>query len=442
MRNELSATLKLSIPIIITNMSQIALGLIDSAMVGAINYKQLAASSLALNAIAIPQIICIGLTIAIAPLVAIARGRQDAVTASGVLYNGVWLNTLFSAFVALVCIAATPLLDHLGQDEEVALLSQPYFRVIAWSLLPMIIFLSIKQFSDALEMAKTGMIIGLASIPVNALLNWIFIYGIWGAPRWELFGAGVGTLLTRVFQAILMIMIVLYHPAYKRYIAARRQAWHLRREKLKELLHIGIPSGLQYAMEAGAFAVSGIMVGWLGATAQASHQIALNMASFSFMASLGLAQGGSIRVSHSFGRNDWGAIRRIGISTIYGGIAYGIFCVTYFILLRHQLPLIFTKEPAVIQMAAILLFYAAIFQVSDATQTIGVGLLRGIRDVKLPTLLVAIAYWGIGIPVGYLLAFPLKMGASGIWLGLVIGLTASSVFCNRRFLIKTKIIPG
>ena len=442
MRNELSATLKLSIPIIITNMSQIALGLIDSAMVGAISYKQLAASSLALNAIAIPQIICIGLTIAISPLVAIARGRQDAVTASGVLYNGIWLNTLFSALVAFICVVGTPVLANLGQDPEVAVLSQPYFQIISWSLIPMIIFLSVKQFSDAIEMTKTGMYIGLASLPVNAFLNWIFIYGIWGAPRWELFGAGVGTLLTRVFQAIVMILIVLYHPAYKRYVAASRLAWQIKWKQIRELLHIGIPSGMQYAMEAGAFAVSGIMVGWLGATAQASHQIALNIASFSFMASLGLAQGGSIRVSHAFGRNDLPAMRRIGISTIYGGFAYGFFCVAYFILLRYQLPMIFTKEPAVIQMAAILLFYAAIFQVSDATQTIGVGLLRGIRDVKLPTLLVAIAYWGIGIPVGYWLAFPMKMGASGIWLGLVVGLTASSVFCNRRFLVKTRIIPA
>jgi multidrug resistance protein, MATE family len=331
MRNELSATLKLSIPIIITNMSQIALGLIDSAMVGAISYKQLAASSLALNAIAIPQIICIGLTIAISPLVAIARGRQDAVTASGVLYNGIWLNTLFSALVAIICVVGTPMLANLGQDPEVAVLAQPYFQIISWSLIPMIIFLSVKQFSDAIEMTKTGMYIGLVSLPVNALLNWIFIYGMWGAPRWELFGAGVGTLLTRVFQSIVMILIFLYHPAYKRYVAASRLAWQLKWKQIRELLTIGIPSGMQYAMEAGAFAVSGIMVGWLGATAQASHQIALNIASFSFMASLGLAQGGSIRVSHAFGRNDRVAMRRIGISTIYGGLCVWIFlrCLFY-----------------------------------------------------------------------------------------------------------------
>ncbi len=439
MRNELSATLKLSIPIIITNMSQIALGLIDSAMVGAIGYKLLAASSLAINVIGIPQIICIGLTVAISPLTAIARGRQDAVTASGVLYNGIWLNTLLTLLVSLLCVLGSPLLMHLKQDPEIAGMAIPYFNIIAWSLIPMIFFLSLKQFSDALEMTKTGMMIGLASLPVNALLNWIFIYGHWGAPRWELFGAGVGTLLTRILQAIAMCILILYHPVYKRYIAARRQAWHLKAKQLKELLHIGIPSGLQYAMEAGAFAISGIMVGWLGATAQAAHQIALNIASFSFMAALGLAQGGSIRVSHSFGRNDIVGLRRIGISTMYGGIGYGLFCVLYFIALRFQLPLLFTREPSVIELSATLLFFAAIFQVSDATQTIGVGLLRGIRDVRIPTILVALAYWGIGIPIGYWLAFGMKMGASGIWLGLAIGLTASSVFCNRRFLKKTTL---
>jgi MATE family multidrug resistance protein len=439
MRKELLATLRLSIPIIITNMAQIALALIDSAMVGAISYKQLAASSLAINAIGIPQIVCIGLTMAVSPLVAIARGRQDAVQASRVLYNGAWLCTLAALVIALICVVGSPLLDQLRQDPEVAALAQPYFRVLSWSLIPMILFLAVKQFSDALEMTKTGMALALATLPVNAMLNWIFIFGKLGAPRMELYGAGVATLITRILVAIAMICIVLYHPAYKRYIAARRQAWHLKGKQIRELLHIGIPSGMQYAMEAGAFAVSGVMVGWLGATAQAAHQIALNIASFSFMAALGLSLGGSIRVSHAFGRGDRVLMRKIGISTIYGGIAYGIFCVVYFILLRYQLPLIFTKEPAVISLAASLLFFAAIFQISDSTQAIGVGLLRGIKDVKLPTILVAVAYWGIGIPVGYWLAFYREMGAAGIWLGLVMGLTASSLLCNWRFLKKTQL---
>lgn len=439
MRTELAKTLKLSIPIIITNMAQIALSLIDSAMVGAISYKQLAASSLAINAIGIPMIICIGLTMALSPLVAIARGRQDAIQASRVLYNGVWLCTLAASVIAIICVVGSPVLDKLRQDPDVATLAKPYFRILSWSLIPMILFLSIKQFSDALEMTKTGMVLALATLPVNAFLNWVFIFGNLGAPRWELYGAGVATLITRILTAIVIIIIVLYHPAYKRYIAARRQAWHLKRKELKDLLHIGIPSGMQYAMEAGAFALSGIMVGWLGATAQAAHQIALNIASFSFMAALGLSLGGSIRVSHAYGRGDHALMRKIGISTIYGGIGYGIFCVLYFVLLRYQLPLIFTKEPAVIALAASLLFFAAIFQISDSTQAIGVGLLRGIKDVKIPTILVAIAYWGIGIPVGYWLSFNRGMGAAGIWLGLVIGLTASSILCNGRFLRKTAL---
>ncbi len=420
-------------------MAQIALGLIDSAMVGAIDYKLLAASSLAINTIGIPQIICIGLTMAISPLVAIARGRQDAVAASKVLYNGVWICTIATFGIALACATGSGLLEHLGQVPEVAKLAIPYFEIMAWSLIPMIIFLSIKQFSDALEMTKTGMALALATLPVNAFLNWVFIYGKLGVPRLELYGAGIATLITRILSAILLIVIVLYHPAYKRYIAARRQAWHLQTQSIRDLLAIGVPSGLQYAMEAGAFAVSGIMVGWLGATAQAAHQIALNIASFSFMAALGLSLGGSIRVSHAYGRNDPGQMRKIGISTLYGGIGYGIFCVLYFVLLRYQLPLMFTKEPAVISMAAGLLFLAALFQISDSTQTIGVGLLRGIRDVKVPTVLVTIAYWVIGIPMGYWLAFNREMGASGIWLGLVLGLTASSILCNRRFLKKTAL---
>jgi MATE family multidrug resistance protein len=438
MLKEFFATLRLSVPIIITNMAQIALGLIDSAMIGAINYKQLAASSLAINAIGIPQIVCIGLTMAVSPLVAIARGKQDSVQASTIVYNSVWLNIAASLLVAIICVLLAPQLSNLGQDAEVATLAQPYFVIISWSLIPMIVFLTVKQFSDALEMTKTGMVLGLLALPINALLNYLFIYGKAGFPEWQLYGAGIATFITRLLMALAMLAIVLYYPAYSRYIAARRQAWHLRLKTMKELLAIGIPSGLQYAMEAGAFSVSGIMVGWLGATAQAAHQIALNIATFSFMAALGLSLGGSIRVSHAFGRGDKPLMRRIGISTLYGGLAYGIFCVFYFVLLRHKLPLIFTTEPAVISLASSLLFLAAVFQVSDSTQTIGVGLLRAIRDVKIPTLLVAIAYWVIGIPVGYWLAFQQQMGAAGIWLGLVLGLTASSILCNSRFLSKTK----
>ncbi|HMP92659.1 MAG TPA: MATE family efflux transporter [Phnomibacter sp.] len=434
LRQQAAATLRLSGPLIISNIAQVGLGLIDSAMVGAISYKQLAASSLVINAIAIPQVICIGSTIAITALVSIARGQQSTLRASSYAYNGFWLCMGLSLLIATLCSLATPLLFRLGQDPEVAALAKPYYLLMAWGLVPMTLFLSLKQFSDALEHTRTGMLLAVASLPLNAMLNWIFIYGKWGLPRMELAGAGLATVMSRVVLFVVMLAIVLKHPVYTAYVKVQAQAWHLRLKSLKELLHIGLPTGAQLAMGAGAFSVSGIMVGWLGATAQAAHQIALNLASTTFMAVLGLAMGASIRVSAAYGAGQPGTMKSIGQSTIATGLLYGSFCALLFITLRFQLPYLFNNEPAVVTLAASLLVIAALFQVSDSLQCIGAGLCRGRKDVKMPTLLVAVAYWVIGIPVGYWLAFGLNMGAAGIWWGFVAGLSMAAIFLNRRFL--------
>jgi multidrug resistance protein, MATE family len=439
MFKEFSKTFTIAVPIIISNISQISLGLIDSAMIGSVDYKQLAASSLVINIIAIPQVLGSGMTVAISPLVAIANGKQDVHSASKTLFNGFLLSTIFALIIAIAMVAGKQLLFNLGQDIEVANLATKYYIVMAWSILPMLMFLAVKQFCDALEFTKTAMVLSLISLPMNAFLNWIFIYGNWGAPRLELYGTGIATLITRIIILIVLIAVVLNHRVFRPYVKARKRAWKINFKTWSELLHIGIPSSLQYGMEAAAFSVSGIMIGWLGATAQAAHQIALNLASTTFMAALGLSLAGSIRVANAYGRNDKVQMREIGLSTIIGGLVYGSLCGLLFILLKNQLPFIFTNNLHVASIAGTLLVFGALFQISDATQAIGVGLLRGTKDVKLPTAFVAIAYWIIGIPVGYYLAFVLKMGASGIWLGFVTGLTASSLLLNFRFLNRSKI---
>ena len=203
-------------------------------------------------------------------------------------------------------------------------------------------------------------------------------------------------------------------------------------------MYIGIPSSLQIGMEAGAFAVSGILIGTISAVAQASHQIALSCASFTFMVSMGLAQAGSIRVSNAFGRRDWPKISVIGKSTLIVALLYGTFCAISFGVFRNQLPKLFNDNADVLRMAAMLIVFAAIFQISDSTQAIGAGLLRGIKDVKYPTIMITIAYWVVGLPFGYILAFVFNMGASGIWVGLITGLTLASLFLIIRFLKMAK----
>jgi MATE family multidrug resistance protein len=255
----------------------------------------------------------------------------------------------------------------------------------------------------------------------------------------ELAGAGWATLITRTLLFGALCLVILKHGTFKKYVAVRRRQWVLRGTTLRELLGIGIPSSLQIGMEAGAFAVSGIIIGTISAVAQAAHQIALSCASFTFMVSMGLAQAGSIRTSNAFGRADWFKISVIGKSTLLTALGYGVFCAMAFALFRKQLPGVFNNNAQVLQLASLLLLFAALFQISDSTQAIGAGLLRGIKDVRTPTVLIGIAYWVIGLPSGYLFAFQLGMGAAGMWAGFILGLTFASLFLIIRFLKKSRM---
>ncbi|MEO5890536.1 MAG: MATE family efflux transporter [Ferruginibacter sp.] len=432
-RNEAFKTWKLSAPIILGELTQMALGIIDSIMVGKISYQHLAAAALVNSVMNIPFVLGFGMTMSISQTVSMANGRKDDLRVSHYLYNGFWLCTISAIIIALVLNFSKNILFHIGQDESVATLGVPYLQIMGWSIIPMMMFIGIKQFTDGLERTRTAMMLSILALPINILLNWLLVYGNWGFPRLELTGAGYGTLMTRVLILVIFVIVLFVHPFFKRYMAVRKDQWKLRMDTIKELLHIGVPSGLQVGMESGAFAVSGIIIGTLGAVQLAAHQIAISCASVAFMVSWGLAQGGSIRVSNAWGRNNWNDIANIGKSTLVSGICYGILGVLLFALFRNILPLAFNNDTEVLGLASVLMLYAAVFQVSDATQAIGVGLLRGVKDVKVPTLYIAIAYWVVGIPVGCLMAFTFKMGAAGMWIGFVSGLTFSSLFLNNRF---------
>lgn len=438
MRSEASQTIRLAVPIIIGELAQMSLHIIDSAMVGAIGYRQLAATALVVNAMNIPFVFGIGMTISVSQMVSMAHGRKDHHQVSHYLFNGFVLCAVTAILISLAMVWGRGIVFHLGQDPEVAALAMPFMKLIGLSIIPMLLFMTLKQFTDGLEFTRTAMVLSLCALPVNIFLNWVLIYGNLGFPRLELLGAGWATLITRSLIFLMLAIVVLRHRTFKRYISVGHLQWRLKWKSIRELLHIGIPSSLQIGMEAGAFAVSGIIIGTLGAVPQAAHQIALSCASFTFMVSMGLAQAGSIRVSNAFGTRNWPKISAIGRSTLLTALIYGIFCAGLFVAFRHLVPRAFNDNTTVIEMAALLLLFAGLFQISDSTQAIGAGLLRGIKDVKMPTVLVAIAYWAIGLPCGYLFAFHFGMGASGMWLGLTLGLTMSSLFLMLRFMTMTK----
>lgn len=433
MKKEITASLKLAYPIILGELAQVALHLIDSAMVGQVSYYHLGASALANNIIHIPFIMGMGLTIAIAQMTSLYQGRHDHKNVSHYFFNGMFIILLASLIIATSLLFGKDLVYNMKQDIKVATLAEPYFKIIAWSLIPALLFFGLKQFTDGLQYTKTAMALSLFALPLNVFLNWLLIYGNWGFPRLELIGAGIGTLLTRVIIFVLLLILVLYHPLYKKYKLIAPRAWKLSKKTMRDILSIGIPSSFQLTMEAGAFAISGLIIGSISAISLASHQIALSISSFTFMASVGLSQALSIRTSNAYSQNNWVKVGIIGKSGLYLTALYGIFCALIFLFFRFPLSSMFTQNEEVLQLAGYLLILSAIFQVPDTIQVNSSGLLRGIKDVKVPSFIVAMAYWVIGIPLGVLLAFKFNMGAQGIWIGLIIGLTISSIFLTRRF---------
>lgn len=431
--NEAKQTIQLAIPIILGELSQMVLHIIDSAMVGTLTYNHLAASALVLSVVNIPFVAAIGLTFSISQLVALGNGKKDKQFVSHYFYNGVIQSCVVGLFISLLLVGGINILDHLRQDPVVVALAKPYMFYISISVIPMTLFMAFKQFADGLEHTKTAMYLSFMTIPINFFLNYLLIYGHWGFPRLELTGAGIATLITRVIQAIIMVMFILKSPLFASYLSDKTKEWKFHWGTQREHLKIGLPSSLQITMEVSAFAISGIIIGMISAKEQAAHQVALIIASVTFMVSFGFSQAGSIRVSNYFGQQNFAKIRLIGKSSIYTGLLYGLASLIGIASLNHYLPTLFNDNPDVVTIASGLLVLAAVFQISDSLQAVATGLLRGIKDLKFPAMVATLAYWVVGIPIGYYLAFHGQMNASGIWVGFIIGLTVSAVLLSFRF---------
>ncbi len=423
--------LKLAFPIILGNLSQMMLNIIDSAMVGHLSYKHLAAASLVNNMIGIPFVLCFGFTVAISPLVAELKGSNQLSSCGQLLNNALYLNMLVAFVLALFLYLGGGIIYQLRQDPEVASLGKPYMDWMLWSIVPMIAFLSIKQFCDGLNYTKIPMILSLASIPVNAGLNYLLIFGNFGFPKLELVGAGISTFITRILIALILGAYVIYHSKYSIYQLGKRQ---LDKIVISKISKLAIPSAWQYTSEIGAFVVLGIMVGWFGATQQAAHQVSLSVAALTFMVSIGLSSAGSIKVGEAYGMNDFYLVRKIGISVLQFATIYGLICAVFFILFRHQIPYLFSKDESVIHHASNLFLFAAAFQLGDSIQAVGIGVLRGVQDVKRPTLYTTLCYWFVGIPVGYAFSVGLNWQVSGVWAGFIVCLSSMAFLLYRRFL--------
>lgn len=422
----------LAYPVMLSMLGQVMTGVADSIMIGWTGATPLAASSFANIFFSIPLFFGIGVSYAITPLVAQADGANDTRKVIDTLKNGTLINLVTGIILVGFIFSIEPFMHRMGQPQEVVTLGIPYLNIITLSILPTMIFQTYRQFAEGLQRTRVAMIIVVLSNLVNIALNYVLIFGHYGFPEMGLNGAGWATLIARCLMALGMLLYVFYGRKFQAFTAGFSLG-NYSRSLISKMLHIGLPAGSQFIFEAGAFGFSALMMGWLGTTALAAHQIAINLATISYMTTSGMGAAATIRVGNFWGQKDRKNLRSSAFTMI--GMA-GILMLLWallFIFGKEMLPSLYIDDPVVIDLTAILLIIGAFFQLSDGIQVVTAGALRGLQDVKVPSLLIFVSYWVIALPMGYWLAFPLKMGASGIWIGLSVGLTLTATAMIVRF---------
>src|SRR5690554_4658879 len=430
-------TFSIAYPVMLSQLGQVTVGVADAMMVGRLGSVPLAAAALGNSIFFVILMFGIGTSMAITPLVAAADGKGRVKRISRVFQHGFLINMFFGGLLFLLILLATPILSHLNQPDEVVDLAVPYLGIITLSLIPFMFFQTFKQFTEGLSQTKQAMLITIFCNMVNVFLNWVLIYGNLGFPALGLNGAGLATLTSRVAMGVIMYWYVRRSKRYKPY-RLRFNFKKLSFPMISKMLNIGIPSGFQFIFEAGAFSSAAIMMGWIGVDALAAHQIAINLASISYMMASGLSSAATVRVGNQLGRRDIQNLREIGFTSFSMAALFMLFFAVGFIVFRNYLPMLYINDSSVVEMAASLLIFAGIFQLSDGVQVVGLGALRGMADVRIPTIITLVAYWVIGLPLGYLLAFNYGYNEHGIWCGLLIGLTVAAAMLVFRFNFLTE----
>ncbi|NWF88174.1 MAG: MATE family efflux transporter [Ignavibacteriaceae bacterium] len=424
-------------PVIIGQLGLIMMGVVDSLMVGELGAEYLAAAAISNHIVILILIVAIGVSMAVTPLIAISIGAGRLNEAQILFKQSLIVNICFGITVTILIVIASELIQYLDQPPLVVKYASSYTKVVAVSIIPWMIYQSYKQFVEGLSVTHPPMIVTIVANIVNAIVNWILIYGNLGFPKLNLDGAGIATTLSRIFMMIALILYVNNAYRFKIY-DVKPVVKKIDLTKIKKILRLGLPSGFQYFFEVGAFSFAVLMVGWLGAKPLAAHQIAINLASISFMAVTGIAAAGSIRVGNAVGKADISETRKAGLSAVLLGISIMFCSGVIFIFFRFQLAELYISDFEVITITSRLLIIAAIFQVFDGTQAVGIGILRGLTDVKYPTIITFTAYWVISLPIGYILGFTFELGVQGIWIGLLIGLMCSAIMLSLRFNFKSK----
>lgn len=433
------ATFYLAFPVVLSQLGHIMVGVVDTAMVGMIGTIPQAAVALSNSLYTLVLVFGLGVSYGITPLVAAADSSKDVTQNADLLRHGIVINTILGILLFVLLFAISPILNLFDQKQEVVDLAIPFLNVMMLGMIPLCIFSGFKQFTEGLSFTKIAMIITIGSNLLNILLNYLLIFGHWGFPEMGLMGSCWASFIARVIMAIAMFTYVYYNKHFKQYWVGFTFK-NLSKDLTRKILAIGVPSGLQWVFEVGAFAFAVIMIGWISPNAQAAHQVALSIAATTYMMASGLSAAASVRVGNQAGLKNKEGVRIAGFSAFIMVLLFMGVCALCFILFRNQLPVLFNKDPEVIGIASSLLIIAAFFQLSDGTQVVGLGALRGVKDVKLPTIITLIAYWVLGLPMSYIFAFKMNLGVNGVWYGLSVGLLIAAIALFFRFNYVSKRI--
>jgi MATE family multidrug resistance protein len=418
-------------------LGHVMVGLVDNLMIGQLGPAPLAAVSLGNSLVFIALSLGIGFSFAITPLIAEADGSGDIEKGRNYFHHGIILCGINGFLLFLVLLLSKPVLYYLDQPPEVVDLAIPYLEIVAFSMLPLMIFQAFKQFADGLSQTKYAMYATLLANVVNIIFNYFLIYGIWIFPRLELEGAAIGTLISRFFMLWFIWIILSKKKKFAEYFKWTKKEF-LKTTIFRRLLALGFPTALQMLFEVAIFTATVFLAGTLGTNPQAANQIALNLASMTFMVAVGLGVTATIRVGNQKGLREFKELRRIAVSTfLLVFLIEAVFAIG-FIALKNILPTYYIENTEVALLAAQLLIVAALFQLSDGLQVVILGALRGLQDVRIPTIICFIAYWIIGFPVSWYFGKGDQLGSMGIWLGLFAGLTASALMLYIRFNFLSK----
>lgn len=434
---ELSQRLfKLALPVMITQVGQVSVQLFDNIMVGKLlGADALASVSLANGVFFSVFVLALGFSLAIPPLVSEAHSQNDHTTINRVFRHGFVVNMLIGLALVILMLLAMPLLYHLNQPEKILPDTESYLRITIISIIPFMAFQTMREVSEGLSFTIGVTKATIIANVINIVLNYIFIKGI-GMDSLGVDGSAYASFIARIFMVIFLFFVMRKHPTTKRYMNDFSLKTKLFQKKMfQKLITLGLPTSLQMFFEVTAFAGAAFICGLVSANDIASHQIALSMASFTFNLSIGFSVASTIMIGRRQGERDFVGLKQVGINNLKIVFIFMAFCGLFFIVGRDILPTFFTQKEdvAVILLASKLLIIAALFQLSDGVQVVALGILRGIQDVKIPSLITFVAYWIIALPLGYYLCVPMGMGAWGVWIALGLGLTISAVLLVLRF---------